>query len=149
MPENLEIRQASLLDQLSILALLDEMHQEGGGIIDEPDWFKISHTITSQTQQGLVFVAELNEKVVGSIGLAMSAEWYSSEPVAGDLWYFVSKKGRKSTAGYKLLKHVKEQCAENDIKLKVGHVLGYSVDRMDRFYEKLRFERVGTMNRMM
>lgn len=148
MPENLEIRQANLIDQAAILHCLVMMQQEAESMTDEPDWFKVSHIIIEQIRQGMVYVAVKDGMVVGTIGLSASSEWYSNVPIVGDLWFFVLKEHRASGAAFKLLKHVRDLAREENIKLKVGHVLGYSVDRLDKFYGKLGFTRTGTLYRL-
>ena len=148
MPENLEIRPANLADHDAILYCLVEMSKEADSIVDEPDWFKVSHIITEQVRQGLVFVAVTEQGVIGTIGLTQSAEWYSNQPIIGDLWFFVLKEHRASGAAYKLLKHVRDLAQAENIKLKVGHVLGYSVDKLDKFYGRLGFTRTGTLYRL-
>ena len=150
MPENLEIKieAATLLDLTPVMALLFQMRDEGGQMVDETDWRKVAHTVTEQITQGLVFVARIESGVIGSLGLVQSSEWYSTETVVGDLWFFVLPDFRKSKAAFQLMKHVSKLAKDNNKKLKVGHVLGYNVDKMDKFYGKLGFERTGTMYRM-
>ena len=145
----MNIRQAILPDMSFILHVLAEMHDEPEQPLDPVNWIKVSHLLVDLIARGWVLVAvdEEDNRIVGTIGGAVTTEWYSDQPVLSDYWFYVKKDSRKSPAGFKLMKAFKAMAKELDLPLKVGHTLGQDIERMDRFYGKLGFERTGTLYR--
>jgi len=144
----LEIRKAGLLDVSTILLLLREMHGEPTVKLDEANWIKMAHVVVDLVGKSLVLVAVTEEDgIIGSIAGSVMTEWYSEIPKLADPWFYVRKEKRNSAAGFKLMKAYKKMAKELGISVKVGHVLGDDIERMDKFYEKLGFERTGTLYR--
>ena len=142
----MEVRKATLLDVSPILALLAEMHTEPEQELDKVHWPKVSHLIVQCISNGCVLVAiNENNLVIGYIGGDKKTEWYSDIPKLADYWFYVLKDHRKTPAGFKLMKEFKKLAQEANLGLTVGHVLGYDIDRMDKFYTKLGFTRTGTL----
>lgn len=142
----MEIRKATLLDISPILAMLSEMHSEPERALDPVDWVKVTETVTRCIAAGGVIVAVSdNNFIVGSIGGEAKAQWYSDVERLGDYWFYVLQDHRKSPAGFKLMKEFKKLAQSANMDLTVGHVLEYDMERMDKFYTKLGFERSGAL----
>ena len=142
----MQVHNATLLDISSILDLLSDMHQEAE--LDNVNWIKVTHIVTDCIANGLVFLAVTDEgDLAGSIGGAVSTEWNADTPLLGDYWFFVRPEHRASPAAFKLVKAWKEVAKKNDLEIKMGHVLGSDMDRKDQMFEKLGFEKLGSMYR--
>jgi RimJ/RimL family protein N-acetyltransferase len=141
----MQIRTATLVDLSSIFCLLSQMHEEPEIEVDEMDWFKVSHIATECIKKNLILVAETKEDgIIGSIGGETMTEWYSTTPVLADYWFYVLPEHRKTAAAFKLMKAFKDIADENNIQMKVGYTLGND-PRKDKLYEKLGFEKLGTL----
>ena len=142
----MQVRKATLLDTSPILALLAEMHTEPEQQLDKVNWPKVSHIVVQCISNGSVFVAiDETNLIVGSIGGDKTTEWYSDVAKLADYWFYVLKDHRNTPAGFSLMKEFKKLAQEASLGLTVGHVLGYEIDRMDRFYTKLGFTKTGTL----
>lgn len=140
----MNIHRASLLDISTVLSLLSSMHEEAE--LENVNWAKVTHIITDCISSGLVILAVTDDdEVVGSIGGAVSQEWYSDTPVLGDYWFYVTPEHRATPAAFKLVKTWKDIAKERDITIKMGHVLGSDIDRKDKMFERLGFEKLGSI----
>jgi hypothetical protein len=139
-----QIRPATLLDVSAIVCMLNDMHASHK--TTEPNWFKITHTVVENIRTGVVILAITDEgELMGSIGGRAAAEWYSDVPHLGDHWFYVRKEHRQSPAAFRLVKDFRKAGQTMQVPVKLAHVLNESVDRMDKFYGKLGFERSGTL----
>jgi len=138
----IEIRRASIFDCSSIYAMLCKMHEEAEFELGAIDSKKLSETVLSVMNSGVVFLAVENDQVVGSIGGLFTSEWWSEEIIFGDLWFYVYKDKRSTTAGIGLIKKFIE--AGNGMKIKLGHVYNGDLDRKDKFYESLGLQKAGS-----
>ena len=140
----MQVHKASLLDISTVLSLLAEMHQESE--LEDVNWNKVTHIVTDCISQGLVVVAVTDEgDVAGSIGGAVSSEWYSDLPLLGDYWFYVRTEFRTTPAAFKLIKVWKDIAKSGDLSIKMGHFLGEDIERKDKMFEKLGFEKLGSM----
>ena len=115
--------------------------------LDEVDWFKVAHLVTDCTKKGLVLIAVDEENnILGTIGGALMAEWYSSVPVLGDYWFYVLPEHRDTPAAFKLVKVFKDIAKKAGVAMKMGHTLGDD-ERKDKLYEKLGFTKSGCLFR--
>jgi hypothetical protein len=139
-----EVIRATLLDMSTVLSLLADMHQESE--LEAVNWNKVTHIVTDCVSQGLVLVAVTDDnEIAGSIGGAVSSEWYSDAPLLGDYWFYVRPEHRATPAAFKLVKAWKDIAKSGDLAIKMGHVLGEDIDRKDKMFEKLGFEKLGSM----
>lgn len=142
----MQVHNATLLDISPLLDLLSDMHQEAE--LEDVNWIKVAHIVTDCIASGLVLLAVTDEgDLAGSIGGAISTEWYADTPLLGDYWFFVRPEHRTSPAAFKLVKSWKEIAKKGDLEIKMGHVLGSDIDRKDQMFEKLGFEKLGSMYR--
>ena len=143
----MEIRQGNLLDFSSLVHMLAIMHEETE-TIDPINWNKVGHVVVEDITNGLVYVAIDDQgKLLGSIGTTVVSEWYSDKKILADHWFYVLPDHRKSPVAFKLMKELKKFAKENDISVKVGHTLKFEIEKIDKFYKKLGFERTGTLYR--
>ena len=141
----MKIRHATLLDTSSLLVMLNTMHQEPEHELDQVDWVKVTHTVVECIGKNFVLIAETDEaQFAGSIGGAISTEWYSSTPLLGDYWYYVLPEHRASPAAFQLMKQYEKL---TELNVKVGHVMGEDIDRKDNMFEKLGFFKSGSLYR--
>ena len=142
----MQVHNATLLDISPLLDLLSDMHQEAE--LEDVNWIKVAHIVTDCIASGLVLLAVTDEgDLAGSIGGAISTEWYADTPLLGDYWFFVRPEHRTAPAAVKLVKGWKEIAKKGDLEIKMGHVLGSDMDRKDQMFEKLGFEKLGSMYR--
>lgn len=137
------VRRANVYDFSDICTMLTEMHRETDVDLTSISPKKLSEVVVKTINDGVVLVAvEDNGKIVGSIGGGTATEWWSNEPIFGDLWFYVYKDNRKSKAGIDLIKRFIRHGEGRHIKL--GHVYNGDMDRKDKFYERLGLRKVGS-----
>lgn len=143
----MSIRHATYMDIPVVLALLSQMYDENGANFPQPNWSKVTHTVLHAIEQGVVILAEDDEKeILGSIGGVPGPEWFADQPYLGDLWYYVREDKRDSRAAVELLKGFKKIAHEKGFKTKVAHVFGEDdKESKDRFYERMGYMPVGTV----
>ena len=100
----------------------------------------------SLIKTGIVFVS-LNDKeiITGSIGGLFGCDWWSDEKYLSDLWFFVSKKHRKSRAGLMLGKTFINYAKSVNMSVRLGHVFSGDIERKDKFFERLGLEKDGSI----
>lgn len=138
----MEIRQATIFDQAHICALLFKMHNEIDFEISEIDPEKFSNSVLGAINRGVVFIAIEEGRMIGSIGGVYSSEWWSTEKVLGDLWFYVEPESRATRAAANLLKQFME--VGKGIQVKLGHMYSDDLERKNKFYERLGLKKVGT-----
>ena len=106
---------------------------------------KIKTAINNVLHRGAAIVAEVDGKIVGSIGGMQTSDWWSDKLYLADLWFFVYKEHRKSRAALRLVKSFLEIGQNTNIKVKLGHVYSGDIDRKDNFYERLGMAKVGSL----
>ena len=116
----MEIRRATILDFSYVCALLIKMHNEADFELSNIDPEKFSNSVLKMINTGIVLVALEEGKMIGSIGGLKSSEWWSNEPVLGDLWFYVEPESRKTRAAMNLVKEFMSY--GEGISIKLGHV---------------------------
>jgi GNAT superfamily N-acetyltransferase len=94
---------------------------------------------------GVVFLAELDGKIIGSIGGIETSDWWSDEIYLADRWFFVYKDHRSSRAALMLVKSFLEVGRLAGMSVKLGHVYSGDIDRKDNFYERLGLTKAGSL----
>jgi GNAT superfamily N-acetyltransferase len=125
--------------------MLQVMHSETIDGTSPIDSEKLTSAINNALHRGVVVVAEIDNKIVGSIGGMETSDWWSSEKYLADLFFFVYKEHRKSTIAVKLIKSFMEIGKKANMKMKLGHVYSGDGDRKDKFYERLGFVKAGSL----
>ena len=138
----MEIRRASIFDFSHICALLVRMHENTDFDLPEIDGEKFSNAVLRTINQGIVLVAIEDGQMIGSIGGIKSSEWWSNEPLLGDIWFYVEPESRATRAAANLVKEF--MSAGQGMKVKLGHIYGNDLDRKDNFSERLGLKKIGT-----
>jgi GNAT superfamily N-acetyltransferase len=139
------LRLATVEDLSELYMMLQVMHSETIDGTSPIDSEKLTSAINNALHRGVVVVAEIDNKIVGSIGGVETSDWWSSEKYLADLFFFVYKEHRKSTIAVKLIKSFMEIGKKANMKMKLGHVYSGDGDRKDKFYERLGFVKAGSL----
>jgi len=139
------LRLATVEDLSELYMMLQVMHSETIDGTSPIDSEKLTSAINNALHRGVVVVAEIDNKIVGSIGGMETSDWWSSEKYLADLFFFVYKEHRKSTIAVKLIKSFMEIGKKANMKMKLGHVYSGDGDRKDKFYERLGFVKAGSL----
>ena len=139
------LRLATVEDISELYMMLQVMHSETINGTSPIDSEKLTSAINNALHRGVVVVAEIDNKIVGSIGGMETSDWWSSEKYLADLFFFVYKEHRKSTIAVKLIKSFMEIGKKANMKMKLGHVYSGDGDRKDKFYERLGFVKAGSL----
>ena len=139
------LRLATVEDISELYMMLQVMHSETIDGTSPIDSEKLTSAINNALHRGVVVVAEIDNKIVGSIGGMETSDWWRSEKYLADLFFFVYKEHRKSTIAVKLIKSFMEIGKKANMKMKLGHVYSGDGDRKDKFYERLGFVKAGSL----
>jgi len=131
------LRLATVEDLSELYMMLMVMHSGTVDGTSPVNSEKVTTAINNALHRGVVVVAEVNGKIVGSIGGMETSDWWSDKLYLADLWFFVYKEHRKTRAAIKLVKSFLEIGKDANIKVKLGHVYSGDIDRKDNFYERL------------
>lgn len=101
----LRLREATSTDIPMVWALAQAFHRSGAwaGWIGEPKYVEILAACDLALQTGVVYLAELENGVVGAICIAVIRHPYTGEPFPTELMWFVSEDRRALRAGPLLL----------------------------------------------
>ena len=100
----MEIRKATIYDIRQIYDMLIEMHSQIAIKLSPIKPEKLFLTIKMALEEGIVFVAEKGNRIVGSIAGLISSDWWSEKEFLKDLWFYVFPENRKSSIAIKLVK---------------------------------------------
>ena len=139
------LRLATVEELSELYMMLQVMHSETIDGTSPIDSEKLTSAINNALHRGVVVVAEIDNKIVGSIGGMETSDWWSSEKYLADLFFFVYKEHRKSTIAVKVIKSFMEIGKKANMKMKLGHVYSGDGDRKDKFYERLGFVKAGSL----
>lgn len=135
------IRRATEVDAPSITRfLIDRFH----GTYDHfapVDLVKTYSWVMHHLKTGVVFVAEKDGVLIGTISGSVTEYWWSKSRHVCDGWYFVDPNARASRAGALLLKSLDEWAG--DLDLTIGVISGDDLDRKRKFFERNGFECLG------
>ena len=139
-------RRANVLDISGIIWLLSKMHEEGGKELSTANWTKVSYAILQSISSGVVWLAEKDSEIVGSIGGYATSDWYSDDKYLGDLWCYVEPNSRNSSAAKDLISKFRNDAKEANLFVKLGPVFnGKDTERKENFYSKLGLKRLGAV----
>jgi hypothetical protein len=117
------IRLATVMDLSELYHMLYVMHSETSHNLSPIVSEKLTTAISMSLHRGVVLVAEVDGHIIGSIGGMETTDWWSDEKYLADMWFFVYKEHRKSTAAIKLVKSFMQIGKDASIRIKLGHVL--------------------------
>ncbi len=125
--------------------MLIEMHNDAEIKLTSVNTEKLVNKINEALHQGVILIAQKDDKVVGSIGGMIVSDWWSDEKHLSDLWFYVSPSCRKSKAALLLSKGFIKIAKEAKLPVRLGHVFSGDVDRKDKFFERLGMNKAGSL----
>jgi len=125
--------------------MLIEMHNDAEIKLTSVNTEKLVNKINEALHQGVILIAQKDDKVVGSIGGMIVSDWWSDEKHLSDLWFYVSPSCRKSKAAVLLSKGFIKIAKEAKLPVRLGHVFSGDVDRKDKFFERLGMNKAGSL----
>jgi|TARA_R110002110_G_scaffold156032_1_gene350827 GNAT superfamily N-acetyltransferase len=141
----MELRRATPFDVSKVFNLLKQMHSETEIRVSPINTKKLLDTINSAIHDGVVLLAEIKGKVVGSIGGMLGSDWWSSEEYLGDYWFYVRPESRNSKIAIKLVKAFIKIGNEASVIVKLGHVYSGDIERKDSFFKRLGLVKAGSL----
>ena len=106
---------------------------------------KVLEVIKSAMEKGIVIVAEVEGKIIGSLGGMANSDWWSDQKHLSDIWFYVSPDKQNSRAAVKLVKCFIKIGKEINMKVKLGHYYSGDIERKDKFFDRLGFVRTGSL----
>ena len=141
----MELRRATPFDVSKVFNLLEQMHSETEVRVSPINTKKLLDTINSAIHDGVVLLAEIKGKIVGSIGGMLNSDWWSSEEYLRDFWFYVEPKSRNSKIAIKLVKGFIKIGNEANVIVKLGHVYSGDMERKDSFFKRLGLVKAGSL----
>jgi|TARA_R110000803_G_scaffold60341_1_gene119526 N-acetylglutamate synthase-like GNAT family acetyltransferase len=141
----MEIREATMQDIKPIYEMLLNMHSETKIKLAPVKPEKLYNTIKLALEEGIVLVAEVEGKIIGSLGGMKNCDWWSDEKHLSDIWYYVAPEKRNSLAAIKLVKNFIYSGNSAKLKIKLGHVFSGDIERKDKFFERLGLTKAGSL----
>ena len=92
-----------------------------------------------------MLLAEVKNKIVGSIGGMAGSDWWSDEMHLSDMWFYVLPDSRNSSVAIKLVKSFIKIGNEANMKIKLGHVYSGDFERKDKFFGRLGLVKAGSL----
>ena len=139
------LRLATVEDISELYMMLQVMHSETIDGTSPIDSEKLTSAINNALHRGVVVVAEIDNKIVGSIGGMLNSDWWSSEEYLGDFWFYVEPKSRNSKIAIKLVKGFIKIGNEANVIVKLGHVYSGDMERKDSFFKRLGLVKAGSL----
>ena len=140
----MEVRRAVANDISALYAMLREMHSNTELEVSPIDDYKLLNKINEIVHKGLVLVSYEGNEITGSIAGIRISDWWSSEPILSDIWFYVSPLHRKSRSALMLIKAFIKIAKDAKVKIRLGHIYSGDIERKDKFYEKLGLVKAGS-----
>lgn len=140
----MKVRRAVATDISAIYAMLKEMHGNTKLDVAPIDDYKLLNKINEVIHKGLVLVSYKDNEITGSIAGITTSDWWSSEPLFSDIWFYVSPLHRKSRSALILIKAFIKIAKDAKLKIRLGHIYSGDIERKDKFYEKLGLVKAGS-----
>jgi GNAT superfamily N-acetyltransferase len=101
------VRLATKKDEGEIFGLLLMLHAENGFFTMNRDKVITGIQLATERRGGIIFVIDEGPRVVASLGMVITADWYSDDEYLHERWNFVHPDYRKSDYAQKLLSQAK------------------------------------------
>lgn len=135
------LRTATNDDFKAIYNMLQEMHGEVGTWTFSEK--KVMDRIADCLENGVVYVVELDGKLVATMGLGISEPWSSNDKFIGDYWNYVHPLARKTRAGKLMLDTAKLTAQQAGLSLQLGVYGTVDLDRKTKYFARQGLEPVG------
>ncbi len=141
---NIIIRKATEDDLLECLMLFKQFHKEAKLPYSfDPVKTQAIFLETLAIDQFEIFVAEMDDDLVGFVCCTYMEPLFSSDKVSTEIAWYVNKEYRNSRAGFKLLKQYEDWAVEQGIKY-VGIAYLERVTDLSKVYEKKGYVKAET-----
>lgn len=143
----MKIRKAVLGDFTNIIKSLKEMSEEASDLYPEVDEKFLSSAVLNTINSDMCIVAYNDKKqFCGSIGAEVKPDWFNGNVLhAQDLWIYVPKSKRGTSAGHKLIKEYLAICKKADLQARIGQITGVDTDKKDAYFERIGMNRMGSL----
>lgn len=143
------IRPANPMDMPKLLELGERMHAES----PRYSRMKFSHARAYATlsrlmdsDDGFLWVAEIDDEVVGGMAGAIFPHWASDDRVASDLALFMREEYRGGMSIPRLVGEFKRWAWKRDVYIvQVGVTTGVQTEKTAQLYERLGLKRCGVI----
>lgn len=139
------IRRVTELGELKPIAdlVILRFYREFAHHFPRPDVDKTLTVIADTILHGVVLVAERAGDIVGLVMARRTESWFSRELHLHEHVFYVVPEARASRAAVKLVRDLRAIADADGLPLHMHVGSGANVDRMDRFFERQGFRRVG------
>jgi len=131
-----------------IYPLLEAAHSECSynvGRLSEP---KLKRFIAQTLQEGLTFLAFLDDELVGSLAFVVTSPHWSEDEYLINVWLYLTPEARAtSKLGLKLIKLAKITAQASHLPLNLDMNSGVDVESKGRLFELFGFVKVGASYR--
>lgn len=133
---------ATAADEDQIFTLLLLLHSENGlfGLVEEKVRWGIRYA--TNRQGGIIWVVNEGARIVGSLGMLITTDWYSNDEYLLERWNYVHPRYRRSDYARKLLEQAKwtSQWFSNEAKKKGRNPVPFQcgINSFDRTEAKVR-----------
>lgn len=145
-PKTIAIRKATAFDAVNILRLAELGLKENTVAYPPLDPLLGLRWCLDTIEHGVVFVADLSGRLVGTIGLERASYPWSAEPHARDSWFYVHHGFRSYGTADNLVLAAEKACDERGLKLTIYFGGGVQADLKDRWLRKRGYTYGGGMH---
>jgi GNAT superfamily N-acetyltransferase len=101
------VRLATPADEAQLFALLLMLHKENGMFGLNPDKVVAGIQWATKRQGGIIFCIDEGSKLVASLGMCVTSDWYSDDEYLLERWNYVHPEHRRSDYARKLIEQAK------------------------------------------
>jgi GNAT superfamily N-acetyltransferase len=142
------IRAAAVHDVDALVACGEVMHKESEYSFMPYDKQKVKTVILHHMIEGCVFVADVGGKVVGGLIGGVTDHFFNDDLHGYELAVFILPEHRGGSSALKMMKAFEMWCVDMGAKcIDLGITTGVHEDVTGRFYEKLGYNRSGSLFR--
>ena len=121
-------------DLEEVFEVLREMHEEVG--LSSLSVEKTVHQIVTLFNEGVIFLAVISGRIVGTMGIGPAQWWYSDDFYLTDYWTFVRKGYRRSMIASDLLQQAKDFAQKIEFPIAVAVLSPTDVPRKNALFRR-------------
>lgn len=134
---------ATQADGETIMALLEEMHEENG--IEPLDVDKTAHRVARVIDEGVVLLLVREGEVIGTMGLFETSFWYTSAAHLTDQWTYVHPDYREPHHFSQLIAAARKVAAEAGLPFRPALVSPVRTEAKARLFRRRGFTMIGAL----